>query len=87
VLAAPAAYDAKHRIFWEEFATRNGTQINFYGMDVDTGKVTFQLANTYNMETMDYDPVTGTTRHMNAVKALKGSCLELDCRCFLMGLM
>jgi len=58
VLGGASAYDPVNQVLWLSFGTN--TSIDLYGFDVKTGKILFNIDDsTYNMETMDFDPVTG----------------------------
>jgi len=58
VLDGISTYDSINKVLWIEFATN--TTINLYGFDVTSGKLLFNIVDdAFNMETMDFDPVTG----------------------------
>jgi len=58
VLGAASAYDPMYQVLWLQFGTN--TSINMYAFDVTNGDVLFNIDDDiFNMETMDFDPVTG----------------------------
>ncbi len=53
------------------------TSINMFGFNATNGKLVWNINDdTFNLETMDYDPVTGTTK--NASHFCQDWSMELD---------
>jgi len=56
VLGAASAFDPANNILWIQLGV--GAGIDLFGFNVDSKQQVFQLSDTLNMETMNFDPVT-----------------------------
>jgi len=59
VLGGPSAFDPVNKIYWLQYGLNTTYEIYLFGFNVLNGKLVYQLDDVLNMETMDYDPVTG----------------------------